>query len=546
MKMNRKFIIGIAAAGSLILLTAASPISNRFFEIAKNIEIYSNIYKEINTHYVDDLDPARMMKIGVDAMLDALDPYTRYISEADVENFRLATEGKYEGIGARIVQYGDHLVVNEIYDGSPAEKAGLKVADRVVAVNGQSALGKDGPKVMRFLRGAPGTDVDIEVVRPGQPDTRIVTLNRAEIAIPSVPYSGMVGEDIAYVSLRSFTPGCGNDVMRAYQDLDNDNEVKGFILDLRNNGGGLLSEAVHISNIFIPKDKPVVSTRGKVKSRNKSYSTQVSAFDVERPLVVLINKNSASASEIVSGTIQDYDRGVLMGQLSFGKGLVQNTKEVGYNSRVKITTAKYYIPSGRCIQAVKYDDGEPVDLPDSLRAEYKTENGRTVLDGGGVSPDIRLKAIDEHPMLKFIEKEGIIFNFVTDYLLSQPIDSLDKEYKFEDYNAFRAYFADKRSDYESPIEKKVLSLREKAEKDGLDSLLFDDIAAMEQDLANYELEELDRFKDRILYLISTEVVKRYELDSGRMKYMVANDPEVLEASSLLGDEERYKSILNIK
>lgn len=544
--MKRKYIAALGTAVILIGLTAAHPVSNRFFEIAKNIEIFSNVYKEINTHYVDDLDPARMMKIGVDAMLEALDPYTRYISEADVENFRLATEGKYEGIGARIVQYGDHLVVNEIYDDSPADKAGLKIADQVVAVNGQSALGKDGPKVMRFLRGAPDTDVKIEVVRPGEPGTQTVTLTRAEIAIPSVPYSGMVGDGIAYVSLRSFTPGCGNDVVGAYKKLDADNEVKGFILDLRDNGGGLLSEAVHVCNIFLPEGSPVVSTKGKVKSRDKSYATLAPSFDDERPVVVLINKNSASASEIVSGTIQDYDRGVLMGQLSFGKGLVQNTKEVGYNSRVKITTAKYYIPSGRCIQAVKYEDGEPVNLPDSLRAEYVTENGRRVLDGGGVSPDVKLKALDEHEMLKFIEKEGIIFNFVTDYLMASGMSSITEDYKFEDYMAFKTYFAEQREDYESPIEKKLAEVKKRATKDGLENLLADDVAAMEQELAEYELAELDKYKDRIIYLISTELVKRFELDSGKMKYMVKNDPEVIEAVTLLGDATRYNGILGKK
>lgn len=541
--MKQKYLKIILGVALLVGLTAATPISNKFFEIAKNIEIYSNVYKEINTHYVDDLDPARMMKIGVDAMLESLDPYTRYISEADVENFRLATEGKYEGIGARIVLYGEELVVHEVYDDSPAEKAGLKIADRVVAVNGQSARGKNGGNVMRFLRGAPGTDVNIEVERPGESGTTTVTLTRAEIAIPSVPFSGIVDNDVAYVSLRSFTPAAGNDVRQAFEKLDKDNEVSAFILDLRDNGGGLLSEAVNICNIFLPKGELVVSTKGKVQDRDKSYSTRVGAFDEDRPLVVLINNNSASASEIVSGTIQDYDRGVLMGQLSFGKGLVQNTMDVGYNSRVKITTAKYYIPSGRCIQAVAYEDGEPVDLPDSLRAEYKTANGRKVLDGGGVSPDVKLKALDDHEMLKFIEKEGIIFNFVTEYIMNQNMTELPEDYQFADFETFKAYFKDKRKDYHSPIENKLNDLKKKAEKDELDDLLASELAQIDAKLSNYELEELDAYKERILYLISIEVVKRFELDSGRMKYMVNNDPEVMAATELLKDETKYTSIL---
>ncbi|MDX1684348.1 MAG: S41 family peptidase [Saprospiraceae bacterium] len=543
--MKKTYIRILAGLAFLILLTAASPVSNRFFEIAKNIEIFSNVYKEINSHYVDDLEPSRMMKIGIDAMLGALDPYTRYISEADVENFRLATEGKYEGIGAKILQYGGKLVVNDVYNNSPAEKAGLKIADEVLAVNGQSATGKDGGKVMRFLRGAPGTEVDIKVKSPGSDETRTVTLVREEISLPSVPYSGIVEDSFAYVSLRAFTPGCGGEVSRAFEKLDGDNEVRGFILDLRNNGGGLLSEAVHLCNLFLPKSTPVVSTKGKVKARDRSYSTLQEPFDEERPLVVLINNNSASASEIVSGTIQDYDRGVLMGQQSFGKGLVQNTKEVGYNSRVKITTAKYFIPSGRCIQAVEYEDGEPVDLPDSLRAEYTTENGRVVLDGGGVGPDIRLKSLEDHEVLKFIEKEGIIFNYVTDYLLANPIEDITADYSFKDYADFRRYFAENRRNYKSPVEKKVNEFKKKAQKDGLGPVLNSEIQAIESKLSDYELKELDVFRERILYLINTEIVKRYELDSGRMSYMVSHDPEVLEAAQLLRDEERYNDILKI-
>jgi carboxyl-terminal processing protease len=544
--MRKKQLLLLAAAIFIIGSAFTTAFNSRLFEIAKNIEIFSNIYKEINTHYVDDLDPAKTMKIGIDAMLDALDPYTTYISEAEVENFRLATEGKYEGIGARIVSYGDELVVIDVYKDAPADKAGLKIADRVVSVNGQSAKGRDGRQVMRFLRGAPGTSVDIQVERPGEPGVRVVTIERAEIARPSVPYSGMVGDDIAYVSLSSFTQGCGNDVVNAFKKLDADNQVNGFILDLRDNGGGLLSEAVNVSNIFIPKNELVVTTKAKVKSRNRSYDTKAEPFDTTRPLVVLINKRSASASEIVSGTIQDYDRGVLMGQLSFGKGLVQNTKEVGYNSRVKITTAKYYIPSGRCIQAVEYENGEPVRLADSLRASFKTRNGREVLDGGGVKPDIELADLSESELLRFLNNEGLIFNFVTDYLIEKGIDSLSADFSFVDFEQFKGYFMDRRDNYESSVEKALEGLKKELKKDGTEQDLRADVAVLRQKLEGYEIQEVEAQKDVIVRLIETEIVKRFELDRGRAAFNVNHDPEVKAAVNLLHDPLAYSSTLDPK
>jgi carboxyl-terminal processing protease len=544
--MRKKQLLILAAAIFIIGSAFTTTFNSRLFEIAKNIEIFSNIYKEINTHYVDDLDPAKTMKIGIDAMLDALDPYTTYISEAEVENFRLATEGKYEGIGARIVSYGDELVVIDVYKDAPADKAGLKIADRVVSVNGQSAKGRDGRQVMRFLRGAPGTSVDIQVERPGEPGVRDVTIERAEIARPSVPYSGMVGDDIAYVSLSSFTQGCGNDVVNAFKKLDADNQVNGFILDLRDNGGGLLSEAVNVSNIFIPKNELVVTTKAKVKSRNRSYDTKAEPFDTTRPLVVLINKRSASASEIVSGTIQDYDRGVLMGQLSFGKGLVQNTKEVGYNSRVKITTAKYYIPSGRCIQAVEYENGEPVRLADSLRASFKTRNGREVLDGGGVKPDIELADLSESELLRFLNNEGLIFNFVTDHLMEKGIDSLSAGFSFVDFEQFKGYFMDRRDNYESSVEKALEGLKKELKKDGTEQDLRADVAALRQKLEGYEIQEVEAQKDVIVRLIETEIVKRFELDRGRAAFNVNHDPEVKAAVNLLHDPLAYSSTLRPK
>jgi len=547
MNKMRKKLLYIGLPMTIIFgLAFTGPFNNRFFEIAKNIEIFSNVYKEINTNYVDDLDPSKMMKIGIDAMLDALDPYTKYISEAEVENYRLATEGKYEGVGARIVSFGDELVVTDIYKDSPADKAGMKIADRIVAVNGQSAVGRNGRQAMRFLRGAPGTQVTMKIKRPGETGEQKLSLERAEISRPSVPYSGLVSDDVAYVSLKGFTPGSGNDLFQAFKKLDEKHEIKSFILDLRGNGGGLLSEAVNICNLFIPKNKLVVSTKAKVKDRNKSYKTRAEAFDTIRPLVILIDKNSASASEIVSGTIQDYDRGVLMGQLSFGKGLVQNTKDVGYNSRVKITTSKYYIPSGRCIQAVEYENGEPVRLPDSLRAKFTTENGRTVLDGGGVKPDIELADLENNELLRFLDKKGLIFNYVTDYVQNKGMDSIPDNYQFADFAEFVTFFNQNRGEYESGMERMIDRLKGRLSEQGNELDLKMEIAGLEKKLDDFEQQELMDQKETIERLIEVEVVKRFKLSEGREAWNIQEDPEVAAAVDILDNSERYNQVLGTK
>lgn len=542
-KMSRKLLYLIIPTVLVLGLAFTGPFNNRFFEIAKNIEIFSNVYKEINTNYVDDLDPSKMMKIGIDAMLDALDPYTKYISEAEVENYRLATEGKYEGVGARIVSFGDELVVTDIYKGSPAEKAGMKIADRILEVNGQSAEGRNGRQAMKFMRGAPGTEVTMKIRRPGQQGVKDLTLQRAEIARPSVPYSGLVSDDVAYVSLQGFTPGSGNDLYQAFKKLDDNHEINSFILDLRGNGGGLLSEAVNICNLFIPKDNLVVSTKAKVKDRNKSYKTRAEAFDTIRPLVILIDKNSASASEIVSGTIQDYDRGVIMGQLSFGKGLVQNTKDVGYNSRVKITTSKYYIPSGRCIQAVEYEDGEPVRLPDSLRAKFKTRNGRIVLDGGGIKPDIELEDLEDNELLRFLDKKGLIFNYVTDYIGEKNMDSIPANYDFESFDDFVVFFNNNRGDYVSGMERMIGKLKDRLSEKGNEMDLKMEIASLEEKLDLFEQQELMDQRETIERLIEVEVVKRFELSEGREAWNIQEDPEVAAAVQLLDDSVAYEQVL---
>ena len=425
MKKGKNKIRSLKLLGLLAILFfgISSTMNNdhgKYFEIAKNIEIFTNLYKEINTYYVDDLDPAKLMRTGVDAMLESLDPYTNYISESEIEGFRYITEGKYNGIGAQIRIIDELITITEPYQDSPADKAGLKAGDQLLAVDGKSAKGKTSDEVNEILKGYPGTEVELTIKRPGESKDLKIKLVRDEVSVPNVPYSGLVSNNVGYIALTTFTREAGRNVGTALKELTSQNEnLAGIILDLRGNGGGLLAEAVNISNLFIDKGELVVTTKGKVKDWDRSFKTLNPVMDADIPLTVLIDGGSASASEIVSGVIQDLDRGVLMGQRSYGKGLVQNTRDVGYNSRVKMTIAKYYIPSGRCIQSVEYEDGEPADIPVEKREEFKTRSGRVVLDGGGVMPDIKIDKDGTSNILEVLDEKNFAFNFVTEFILGK-------------------------------------------------------------------------------------------------------------------------------
>ena len=395
MRLNHKWWRAISLVLVVVIgtSTSISTENNKYFEISKNIEIFSNLYRELNTYYVDDLDPGKLMRTGIEAMVTSLDPYTNYISESDIEGYRFMTEGRYNGIGALSRRIGDYVTIVELYEGQPADLAGLRPGDQIMKVDENDAKGKNSEQINEFLRGFPGKEIKLTVNRPGYKNPVEIRLVLGEVSVPNVPYSGIVSDDIGYIALSTFTREAGRNVGKALRALKEENpDLKGLIFDLRGNGGGLLSEAVNVSNIFIPRGELVVTTRGKVKEWDRNYDTQNQPVDMEIPLVVLIDGGSASASEIVCGVIQDYDRGILIGQQSYGKGLVQNTRDVGYNAKVKMTTAKYYIPSGRCIQSVEYDDGEPVNIPDDERQAFQTRNGRKVLDGGGVRPDISVAA----------------------------------------------------------------------------------------------------------------------------------------------------------
>lgn len=517
--------------------------TNKYFEIVKNIEIFTNLYKEINTYYVDDLDPGKLMRTGIDAMMASLDPFTNYISENDIEGYRYMTEGRYNGIGAISKKMGDYVTITELYKDQPADKAGIKPGDQLIAIDGNDAKDKTPEQINDFLRGVAGTAVELTIRRPGKMEDMKVNLVRGEVQVPNVPYYGMVSEDIGYIVLTTFTRESGANVGNALKALKAENpEMKGVVFDLRGNGGGLLTEAVNVCNVFIPKGELVVTTKGKVKDWDRSFKTLNQPLDEDIPLVVLINKNSASASEIVSGVIQDYDRGVLLGQRSYGKGLVQNTRDIGYNSKVKMTTAKYYIPSQRCIQSVEYEDGEPVHIADEKRAKFKTRSGRTVLDGGGVSPDVVLKKATDAPVIKSLLRQNVIFDFVTQFVLENDSIPAVEDFSFTDFNSFMSFLEKQKFQYDTDSEKLLDKMKKKSKEEGLD--IAQDIDALAFKIKASQQGEVEKYEEVILDLIETEIASRYYYQNGKIQMNLKNDSEIENAIELLRDKERYSSLLN--
>jgi carboxyl-terminal processing protease len=546
MKLKKRIIIPIVFA-AIIGFAGKTIDSGKYFEIAKNIELFASVYKEINTFYVDDLDPAKTMRVGIDAMLNHLDPYTNYISESEIEGFRYMTEGKYNGIGAMVQKIGDFPVVIETYENCPAFKAGLKAGDVILSVDGQAAKGKNSDELYDVMKGAPGTEMEINVRRPGETKDLKIKLKRDEVDVPNVPYSGMVSDEIGYVVLTTFTRDAGGNIQAAFAELKTKNpNMKGIILDLRGNGGGLLNEAVNLVNVFVPKGETVVSTRGKVEDWDRSFKTSGAATDEKLPLVVLINKGSASASEIVSGSLQDLDRGVLMGQRSYGKGLVQNVKDIGYNSKVKLTTSKYYIPSGRCIQGVTYKDGKPVNIPDSLRTAFKTKSGRKVLDGGGVTPDVYVESETKSMVVKSLADNYYIFDYVTDFCLKNKTITEVKNFHFTDFDGFVKYLEGRNYFGETESDKVLKELREKAQKENYLDVISSDLKSAEAKLMAQKKSEILNHKKDITDLVEKEIASRYYYEKGKIQMGLRNDKEIDEAIKLLKDTPRYFKILSGK
>ena len=539
----KKYIMAASLIG-VFSISASVSNNDKLFEILKNIEIFTNVYNELTTQYVDDLDPNTLMKTGIDAMMKSLDPYTVYYSESQMASYRLSSEGAYSGLGGQSADIDGKVTIVELYENGPALKAGLLVGDQVIAVNGKSASGKSYEEVLQVIRGVPGTDVRLTVNRPASNETIDVTLTRSRIDVPNVPYSGFVSDDVGYIALTTFTRNAGKNIARELRSMKKSNpNLKGLVLDLRDNGGGLLAEAIDIVGIFLPKGSPAVSTKGKVIERDQFFNTRRTPVDTELPLVVLTNKSSASASEIVSGTIQDYDRGVVMGQRTFGKGLVQNHREVGYNSRIKLTTSKYYIPSGRCIQSREYENGEHKFIPDEERAVFYTRNKRPVLDGGGVAPDVKLDAPLDPPFLKAIKRDHLIFKYLNEYVENNSQPDTITDLNFSDYNDFLSFLDKNNFEYTTDTERKFDELKKVSEEDGYLNGFAEDIATIEAKINNEKENDREEFKSVIVDIIEEQLAQRLFFQEGKTRQRLKDDNEVTAAIELLNDESRYNDIL---
>jgi len=545
--MKWLFVVALAA----VLGIAAQAPTEKYFDIARNLDIFATLLKEVNSYYVDDVNPNRMVKSGIDAMLNTLDPYTNYIPEDEIENYRTMTTGMYGGIGAIIGRRKDRNIILMPYNGFPADKAGLKIGDEILEIDGFDVKKKNSSEVSKLLKGQAGTKVKLKIVKLGKTEPEIIEFQRERIKVENVPYFGMVSGNIGYIQLSEFTSDASREVKKGIEDLKAKGATK-LIFDLRDNPGGLLNEAVNISNLFIPKDKLVVNTKGKVAEWVKEYKALNPPFDTEIPVAVLISGKSASASEIVSGVIQDYDRGVLIGQKSYGKGLVQTTRPLTYNCQLKVTTAKYYIPSGRCIQAIDYSnrgsDGTVKKFADSLRMAFKTSNGRVVYDGGGVSPDVEVKRESYAQITSSLISKDLIFDYASAYYLAHPKIVPAKEFQLSDadYTDFVTWLKDKEYDYTTKVETSIKDLAAAAQKEKYYDEIKVQLDALKTRMAHNKEHDLEKNKDEIREVLEHEIVSRYYFEKGVKEAGFDDDPEVKEAIRVLNDTALYQKIISGK
>jgi carboxyl-terminal processing protease len=518
----------------------------RDFRIAKNLDIFFTLFRELNTFYVDEINPDKIIKTGIDDMLKTLDPYTVYYPESESEEFTFMTTGKYGGIGSMVRNNGEFAVVTEIYRGFPADKAGIKPGDIIKKVNGETLKGLASDKVSDKLKGDPGTPVVLTIDRNGKESE--YTLKRERIAVPPVPYYGMIDQNTGYIRFTNFTQNCIDEVKNALTTLKTQNP-KQIILDLRGNPGGLLTEAVEIVNLFVDQGNEVVSTKGKVKQFDSNYKTTKAALDDKISLAVLINRGSASASEIVAGAIQDLDRGVIVGQRSYGKGLVQITRPLTYNTQLKVTTAKYYIPSGRCIQALDFshpnEDGSVGYIPDSLIHEFKTRNGRTVKDGGGITPDVEVIPETLSQLASELYVRNYIFDYATKYYwLHQDIKSPDQVvFSDKDYDDFRSWLTGQKFDYNTLTEQSFNELVSYAKKEKYYDSHKEMFISLGKDITPDLNEDLKTFKNEITELLTDEIIGRYFYEDGAIKWTIKSDDQVLKAVDILNNKIQYGAIL---
>lgn len=546
-KLIKNKYIKITAVFLLVGLLAFKPI-DKYFEIAKSIELYAQVFREINQNYVDDVSPGTVMKNGLDGMLKSLDPYTNYIPEDEIEDYRTQNTGQYGGIGVVSRTYDGKTIIVKYDKSSPAYKAGLKIGDEIVEVDGINIQNKPTKEIDKIFKGQAGTKMNLLIARPGETAKKPFEVTRENIKIEDVPYAGMLEKEVGYIKLQGFTRTASKEVKSAFTKLKKEG-MKKLVLDLRGNPGGLVIEAVSICNMFVNRDVEVVNTKGKVKDFNRAYKTMTAPMDLEIPVVLLLNGNSASASEIVAGFLQDSDRGVIIGQRSFGKGLVQIPRPLSYNSQVKITTAKYYIPSGRCIQAIDYSD-HTADrklsrLADSLKKAFKTKNGRTVYDGTGLDPDIPVKAQKLALITTTLLDKGLIFDYVTQYVDKHKTIKPAKEFSLSnaDYQHFVKWLKGKNYDYTTKVEKALKRLEKTSKKEGNYNKLQAQIKAVKNKMSASKASDLTTFKKEIKQQLELEIILRYYLEQGQIEATFERDEEVQQALKLFKDMPRYRKIL---
>lgn len=554
----------------LILITISSSFAKlkaqpNYFEVSKGLEIFNGVFKEINLYYVDDTKPGELMEEAIKSMLKTLDPYTTFIPESDIEDFRFQTTGQYGGIGSLITKHDNDIYIAEPYKNFPADNSGLKIGDKIITIGETSIIDKSVEDVSNLLKGEPGTKVELTIKRKSYSNEEIseivlpIEITREKITISSVPYYGIINLDYfledeiknsenkcAYVKLSRFTRGCAEEVKKALIDLENKEEFDNIILDLRGNPGGLLNESVDLCNLFISKNETVVSTKGRNNDWNKVYKTRKEAYDTEKPVIILVDQGSASASEIVAGTIQDLDRGVVVGYKTFGKGLVQQTRKLDYNSQLKVTVAKYYTPSGRCIQKINYSGEENETVPDSLKTEFKTKNGRSVFDGGGVEPDIKINDDSIPAILYDIARKRLVFEFGNNYFPKMDTINSTFEFQISDdiYSEFVSFLENSEFEFETESERQLEILKEVLNTENYNTKLENEFLKFEEMLRDIKKEDIFKFKKEISVLILDDLVTRQHYNKGRVEAMLKYDKTLIETLKLLSDLEKYNKILN--
>lgn len=540
----KKIGLYISAMVAVVVLTSAT---TEYFKISKYLELFVSVYKNLNAFYVDEVDPEELITVGIDAMLEELDPYSDFIPEEEIERFEFQSTGEYGGIGATIQKGKDYIKIISPYQGAPADKVGLRSGDLFIKIDGNSVKGKSSQDVVKLLKGVPGTSVNVTMKRGDAEFDKTIT--REVIKIKNVIYSGLLDDGVGYIKLSSFTTGAGKEVGDAIRSFKEQGTLKGIILDLKGNGGGLLSEAIDVTNVFVPKGQKIVTIKTRENSGDKVYSAQNMAVDTSTPLVVLIDGGSASASEIVSGTIQDLDRGVVVGRTSFGKGLVQSTRDLNYDTKLKLTTAKYLIPSGRCVQRLNYsekdEDGHAKEVPDSLRTEFKTASGRVVYDGSGVIPDVKIES-KPFPEISFsLFAKNLIYDYSLQFEKNHPSIAKPEQFVLTDdqYEKFKTFLNDKDYEYETNSEKEFKKFKEAAAEEKHNKAFDQAILALERNLKDSKKNDLDKYRKEIQFLLEREIASRYYYTAGKVANGLDDDDEVKKAIELFHNNLEYKQLL---